>query len=99
MPTWPTQLYVDKQQPAFSSVLVAWGIARLLHDLLGVLQHLLHHLDPVGTVVQERADRRVGLLGLDGGGRRRRGRGAAALVPQEHPAAARNPFPWISAKY
>ncbi len=34
MPTWPTKLYVDKQQPVFSSALVAWGLARLIHDLL-----------------------------------------------------------------
>jgi hypothetical protein len=37
MPTWPTKLYVDKQQPAFSSALVAWGLAHLLHDLLAQL--------------------------------------------------------------
>src|SRR5436305_4858782 len=34
MPTWPTKLYVDKQQPVFSSALVVWGLARLIHDLL-----------------------------------------------------------------
>jgi len=27
-------LYVDKRQPVFSSTLIAWGLARLLHDLL-----------------------------------------------------------------
>lgn len=34
MSTWPTTLYVDKQQSTFSSALVAWGLARLLADLL-----------------------------------------------------------------
>ncbi len=34
MSIWPSSLYVDKQQSTFSSVLVAWGIARLLADLL-----------------------------------------------------------------
>jgi hypothetical protein len=34
MPTWSTKLYVDKQQPVFSSALVAWGLARLIQDLL-----------------------------------------------------------------
>src|SRR6266699_1949271 len=34
MPIWPIKLYVDKQQPAFSSALVAWGLAHLLHNLL-----------------------------------------------------------------
>lgn len=34
MSTWPSLLRVDKQQPVFSSALVAWGLARLLHDLI-----------------------------------------------------------------
>ena len=34
MSIWPNSLYVDKQQSTFSSALVAWGIARLLADLL-----------------------------------------------------------------
>jgi hypothetical protein len=37
MPMWPTQLYVDKQQPVFSSALVSWGIAQLLYDILDQL--------------------------------------------------------------
>src|ERR1051326_3179775 len=38
MPIWPTKLYVDKQQPTFSSALVAWGLAHLLHNLLDQLE-------------------------------------------------------------
>jgi hypothetical protein len=34
MSIWPTKLYVDKQPPTFSSALVAWGLARLLDDIL-----------------------------------------------------------------
>src|SRR5215467_9286753 len=34
MSIWPTMLYVDKRQSVYSSALIAWGIARLLHDLL-----------------------------------------------------------------
>jgi hypothetical protein len=34
MSTWPTTLYVDKRQPVFSSALVAWGLARLVHGIL-----------------------------------------------------------------
>ncbi len=33
MSTWPTILFVDKQQSTYSSALIAWGIARLLADL------------------------------------------------------------------
>lgn len=33
MSTWPTTLFVDKQQSTYSSALIAWGIARLLADL------------------------------------------------------------------
>ncbi len=34
MSTWPTTLYVDKRQPVFSSALIAWGLARLVHNIL-----------------------------------------------------------------
>jgi hypothetical protein len=34
MSLWPTTLYVDKRQLVFSSALVAWGLARLVHDIL-----------------------------------------------------------------
>ena len=50
MPTWPTKLYVDKQPPAFSSALVAWGLARLLHDMLEQLDlKTLVNLSDQGT--------------------------------------------------
>ena len=34
MSIWPTTLSVDKQQSTYASALIAWGIARLLDDLL-----------------------------------------------------------------
>lgn len=34
MSTWPTTLYVDKQQSAFTSALIVWGLASLIHDIL-----------------------------------------------------------------